>query len=185
MHDKEISWGEHLRGPESSHRRAVYKAMGFDDVDLQRPMIGIGNTWSELCPGHVHLRSLAEAVRAGINQEGGTPVEFGTASQCGTISLGSSGIRFDTPTRDLTAAEIEATAEIHRLDGLVLLSTCDKIVPGQLLAAARLNIPTVIVQGGSMPNGRFDGKETFLGDLDEAVWGKYTTGKVGKTNETQ
>jgi dihydroxy-acid dehydratase len=154
--------------------------MGYDDEALKRPMIGIGNTWSELCPGHFHLRSLAESVRAGILQGGGTPVEFCTASQCATISLGTMGVRFDTPTRDITAWEVEATAEIHMLDGLVLLSSCDKIVPGHLLAAARLDIPTVIVTGGAMYMGRHKDREIFLGDYDEMVWGGFRTGKIGE-----
>jgi dihydroxy-acid dehydratase len=174
-----IKWsGGSLKGTERAHARAVYKSMGFDDEDLTKPMIGIGNTWSELCPGHHHLRTIAESVRSGISQAGGTPVEFGTASQCGTISLGQDEIRFDTPTRDLTAAEVEATASIHLLDGLVLISTCDKIVPGHLLAAARLDIPTVIVQGGAMFTGKYRGKDIFLGDFDEMVWGGYRTGQV-------
>jgi len=176
MNDK---WnGGCLQGPERSHARAVYKSMGYDDDALKRPMVGIGNTWSELCPGHYHLKGLADAVRAGILQGGGTPVEFGTASQCATISLGTMGVRFDTPTRDITAWEVEATAEIHMLDGLVLLSSCDKIVPGHLLAAARLDIPTIVVTGGAMHMGRYKEKEVFLGDFDEMVWGGYRTGNV-------
>ncbi len=176
MNDK---WnGGSLQGPERSHARAVYKSMGYDDDALKRPMVGIGNTWSELCPGHYHLKGLADAVRAGILQGGGTPVEFGTASQCATISLGTMGVRFDTPTRDITAWEVEATAEIHMLDGLVLLSSCDKIVPGHLLAAARLDIPTIIVTGGAMYMGRYKEREIFLGDFDEMVWGGYRTGNV-------
>ena len=170
--------GGSLQGPERAHARAVYKSMGYDGTDLKKPIIGIGNTWSELVPGHHHLKMVAEAVRAGIYQAGGTPVEFCTASQCGTISLGKPGHRFDTPTRDFTASEVEATAEIHQLDGLVLISTCDKIVPGHLLAAARLNIPSIIVQGGSMYIGKHREERLFLGDLDEMVWGGYRTGKV-------
>ena len=174
-----VKWrGGSLRGPERAHARAVYKSMGYDDEDLKRPMIGIGNTWSELCPGHNHLRLVAEAVKAGVYQAGGTPVEFCTASQCGAISVGEPGIRYDTATRDITAWAVEATAQIHILDGLVLLSTCDKIVPGHLLAAARLDIPTILVQGGPMQIGKHGEKRLFLGDLDEMVWGGYRTGSV-------
>ena len=166
-----------LNGPDAAQRRAVFKAMGFDDIDLTRPLIGIANTWSELCPGHYHLRELAKAVKAGVWQAGGMPVEFNSVSQCATITIGLGGIRYDTPTRDIVAAGVEIASELHMLDGLVMLSTCDKNVPAHLLAAARVNIPTIIVTGGSMLPGQYKGEEFLLPDLDEMVWGSSKVAK--------
>ncbi|MEM2932177.1 MAG: dihydroxy-acid dehydratase, partial [Nitrososphaerota archaeon] len=131
-----------------SYARAVLKTLGFEDSDFDRPIIGVVNSWSEVCPGHIHLRALAEAVKAGIWQAGGTPVEFNVLSQCAAICAGQPEMRFDTPSRDIIAAEIEIGAKIHELDGIAILTTCDKNVPAALLAAARLNLPTIIIPGG-------------------------------------
>lgn len=141
------------------------KATGYTDEDIRRPRIGIANTWTELCPGHFHLRSVAEFVRAGIWQAGGVPFEFASFAQCPNIVGGRHGIRYDTPTRDIIAAEVEAAVELHMLDALVLICTCDKNVPGHLLAAARLNIPSIIVPGGPMLTGRFHGKEVYPNEV--------------------
>jgi dihydroxy-acid dehydratase len=149
--------------------RALIKAMGYDAEDLRRPRIGVHNTWSETSPGHIHFKSVAEAVKAGIWQAGGTPVEFGGFAQC-PVDVGSGGMRYDTPTRDVIAAEVETCARIHNFEGLVLISGCDKNVPGHLLATARLDLPAILVPGGPMLSGRFQGKDVIITDLDAETW---------------
>jgi dihydroxy-acid dehydratase len=149
--------------------RALIKAMGYDAEDLRRPRIGVHNTWSETSPGHIHLKSVTEAVKAGIWQAGGTPVEFGGFAQC-PVDVGSGGMRYDTPTRDVIAAEVETCAQIHNFEGLVLISSCDKNVPGHLLAAARLDLPAIVVPGGPMLSGRFQGKDVIITNLDAETW---------------
>jgi dihydroxy-acid dehydratase len=158
-----------LNQPGMARSRALIKAMGYDAEDLRRPRIGVANSWSETSPGHSHLRAVAEAVKAGIWQAGGTPFEFGGFAQC-PVDVGRSGIRYDTPTRDIIAAEVETCAEIHCFDGLVLISSCDKNVPGHLLAAARLNLPAILVPGGPMLAGRYRGQEVVTTDLDAETW---------------
>ncbi len=155
--------------PGMARTRALIKAMGFDDEDIRRPRIGVANTWSETSPGHSHLKGVAEAVKAGIWQAGGTPYEFGGFGQC-PMDVGRSGVRFDTPTRDIIAADVETCAEIHCFDGLVLISSCDKNVPGHLLAAARLDLPAIILTGGPMLTGRYQGRDTIITDLDAEAW---------------
>jgi dihydroxy-acid dehydratase len=157
-----------------SYARAVLKTLGFEDSDFDRPVIGVVNSWSEVCPGHVHLRELSTAVKAGIWQAGGTPVEFNVLSQCAAICAGQPEMRYDTPSRDIIAAEIEIGAKIHELDGIAILTTCDKNVPAALLAAARLDLPSIIVPGGPMLPGYYEGKKYYLSDLDEYVFGGIT-----------
>lgn len=160
---------EQLNRPGMNRVRALIKAMGYDAEDLRRPRIGVHNTWSETSPGHIHLRAVTEAVKAGIWQAGGTPVEFGGFAQC-PVDVGSGGMRYDTPTRDVIAAEVETCAQIHNFEGLVLISSCDKNVPGHLLAAARIDLPAIIVPGGPMLSGRFQGKDVIITDLDAETW---------------
>lgn len=160
---------EILNRPGMARARALIKAVGYDDEDLRRPRIGVANTWSETSPGHAHLRAVSEAVKAGVWQAGGTPVEFGGFGQC-PVDVGRTGMRYDTPTRDVIAAEVETCAEIHSLDGLALISSCDKNVPGHLLAAARLNLPAILVPGGPMLAGRFQGRDAIITDLDAETW---------------
>lgn len=161
---------QYYNGKRSAHRRAVYKGIGLTDEDLNRPLIAIVNTFSEVCPGHFHLRSLAESVKNGIWQAGATPLEFSTISQCATQVLGLEGIRYDLPARDLISLDIETIVETQLFDGLVILTTCDKTVPGALLGASRLDMPTIIVPGGIMAPGMVGGKEVSLADLDEKVF---------------
>jgi dihydroxy-acid dehydratase len=155
--------------PGMARTRALIKAMGYDSEDIRRPRIGVANSWSETSPGHSHLRGVAEAVKAGIWQAGGTPFEFGGFGQC-PMDVGRSGMRYDTPTRDVIAADVETCAQIHSFDGLVLISSCDKNVPGHLLAAARLNLPAILVPGGPMLAGRHQGKDVIITDLDAETW---------------
>jgi len=164
-----MSMAEVLNRPGMNRVRALIKAMGYDAEDLRRPRIGVHNTWRETSPGHIHLKAVTEAVKAGIWQAGGTPVEFGGFAQC-PVDVGSGGMRYDTPTRDVIAAEVETCAQIHNFEGLVLISSCDKNVPGHLLAAARLDLPAIIVPGGPMLSGRFQGKDVIITDLDAETW---------------
>lgn len=158
-----------LLKPEMARMRALSKAIGYDDIEMHRFRIGIQNTWSETAAGHMHLKQVTEAVRAGIWQAGGTPIEFGGYGGC-PISLGMNGHRYDTPSRDIMAMDVETCVELHAFDGLVLISSCDKNVPAHLLAAARMNIPTIIVLGGPMASGRFHKKNVDMSDLDPSSW---------------
>jgi dihydroxy-acid dehydratase len=144
--------------PAAACGRTTFKAFGLTDEDFQRPIIGIANTFMEMGPAHFHLRHVADVVKAGVWQGGGTPLEFNSLAQCPNQVEGKHGIRYDTPTRDILAASIEACTELHMFDALVMIGTCDKIIPGFLLAAARLNLPTIIVPGGPMAPGKFRGE---------------------------
>ncbi len=177
---KKTAWKtqKYYHGPSGAHRRAVYKAMGYTTDDLSRPLIAIVNTWGEICPGHYNLDHLTRTVRDGIWKAGGTPLEFNAISQCPTASLGEAMMRYDLPTRDLLAFDIEAIVEQQIFDGLVILVSCDKVVPGALLAAARLDLPCVILPGGCMEVGVCDGKQVTLSDLDELVFGALPQGKA-------
>ncbi len=157
-----------LKRPDFCFNRAVYKSMGFSDEDLGKPIIGIANCWSEVVPGNYNLRELAKHVKYGIYAAGGTPVEFGVTGVCDGTAQGNRGMNFCLPSRDLLAYDVEIMAEAHQLDGLVLLGSCDKNVPGLLLAAVRLNLPTIILPGGPMQGGiEFDGRKSDLTSLSE------------------
>lgn len=161
---------DYFGNPEAAHRRAIYKGVGFEDSDLRnRPHIGIANTATDLSPSHTHLHRLAEWVKAGIWQAGGVPFEFGTLATCGNISIGTENLKYELVVRDVMAASIEIVSKVHLLDGLVLLSSCDSLIPGQLMAAARLDIPSILLTGGPMFPGKYNGKEITSADLNEAV----------------
>ena len=169
---KEYYTKQYYQGKEASHRRAVYKAMGFTDEDLNRPLVAVVNTFSEVCPGHFHLQGLTKSVKDGIWQAGATPMEFSTISQCATAVLGMDGIRYDLAARELIALDIETIVKTQLFDAMVVVTTCDKTIPGVLLAAARLNIPTVVVPGGIMDTGKVGGFEVSLADFDEKIFSK-------------
>lgn len=162
-----------FEGIEGARRRAIYKANGYTDEDLRRPHIGVVNTWNEAVPGHFHLGKIAESVKAGVWQAGGTPFEFGTISTCGSLCVGAANkaLRYELVIRDIIAGSIEIVAMEHLFDGLVLLSSCDSIIPAELMAAARLNIPSILVTGGPMLPGRYQGKDIVMSELDEAFLG--------------
>jgi len=142
--------------------------MGYSDSDLAKPVIGVANTWSELVPGSYNLRALAEKVKQGIYAAGGTPVEFGVTGACDGTAQGNEGMRFILPSRDLIANDVEVMVQAHQLDGVVLLGSCDKIVPGLLMAAARLKLPAILLPGGPMQGGPvFDGRASDLTSLSE------------------
>lgn len=145
------------QGVERAPHRSLLKAVGLVDEEMRRPFIGVVNSWNEVVPGHIHLDKLAEAVKAGIRLAGGVPFEFNTIGVCDGISMGHEGMRYSLPSREIIADSIEAMVQAHRFDGMVMLPTCDKITPGHLMAAGRLDIPTIVVTGGPMLPG-------FVGD---------------------
>ena len=159
-----------LRRPEWSIQRAVFKSMGYSDQDLERPLIGIANSWNRVVPGHYNLQLVAEYVKQGVLQAGGTPVEFGLIAACDGIAQGHVGMHYILPTRELIANDVEMMVQAHQLDAVVLLGSCDKIVPGLLMAAARLDLPAIVVVGGPMEGGcQFDGRVSDLTSLTEAL----------------
>ncbi len=167
-----------LQGLDNQYYRATYKSMGFSTDDLKRPIIGIANAWSESDPGHFNLRQVAQRVRDGIYRAGGTPVEFGVIGACDGMANGHAGMHYILPSRELIANSIETMAEVNLFDGLVLLGSCDKIVPGMLMAAARLDIPCILLPGGPMEGGAvFDGRESDQTSATEA-YGMLSAGKI-------
>ncbi len=167
-----------LCGLEKQYYRATYKSMGFSTEDLKRPVIGIANAFSECVPGHFNLRQVAQRVRDGIYRAGGTSVEFGVMGGCDGMANGHEGMHYILPSRELIANSIESMAEINQFDGLVLLGSCDKIVPGMLMAAARLDIPCIVLPGGPMEGGAvFDGRESDQTTATEA-YGMLSAGKI-------
>jgi dihydroxy-acid dehydratase len=167
-----------LERPEWSINRSLYKSMGYSDCDLDRPLIGIANSWNRVVPGHYNLNQVSEYVQQGIRQAGGTPVEFGVIAACDGIAQGHDGMHYILPTRDLIANDIEMMVEAHRLDAVVLLGSCDKIVPAMLMAAARLDLPAIMVVGGPMEGGcRFDGRSSDITSLTEGL-GMLKAGKI-------
>lgn len=169
-----------LQRPDYSFNRSVYKSMGYSDSDLKKPMIGIANTWSELVPGSYSLKSVAEAVRRGILAAGGTPIEFGVIGACDGTAQGNEGMKYILPSRDLIANDVEIMIQAHQLDAVVLLGSCDKIVPGLLMAAARLDIPSVLVPAGPMLGGReFDGRPSDLTSMSEGC-GMLKAGRISE-----
>ena len=129
------------KGVERTPHRALLKAVGVTDEDLGKPFIGIANAWNDIVPGHKHLRELAGRIRQGIREAGGVPFEFGVIGICDGIAMGHEGMAFSLPSREIIADSVEVMTEAHRFDGIVMLGTCDKIVPGMLMAALRMNIP--------------------------------------------
>ena len=166
---------------EFSLNRSVYKAMGYSDEDLQRPVIGIANAWSTLVPGHFNLRQVSDYVKQGIYRGGGTAVEFGTIGCCDALGQGHEGMHYILPSRELIAGSIEVMAQAHNLAGLVLLGSCDKIVPGMLMAAARLDIPCIHLPGGPILGGEvtFHGRKSDMTAIDEGL-GALRAGKISR-----
>ena len=167
-----------LARPEWSMQRALYKSMGFSDYDLERPLIGIANSWNRVVPGHYNLNLVSEYVKQGILQAGGTPVEFGVIAACDGIAQGHDGMHYILPTRDLIANDIEMMVQAHYFDAVVLLGSCDKIVPGMLMAAARLDVPAIMVVGGPMEGGcEFDERASDTTSITEA-FGMLKAGEI-------
>src|SRR6476660_2959177 len=155
----------------------MLKAVGFTDEDLTRPLIGVANTWIEVMPCNFHLRRLSERVKAGIRAAGGTPIEYNTIAVSDGISMGTEGMKASLISREVIADSIELVARGHLFDGVVALSGCDKTIPGTVMALARLNVPAVMLYGGSIAPGRFHGQDVTIQDVFEAV-GKHAAGKM-------
>ncbi len=165
------------KGPERAPHRSLLRADGFTDWEMERPIIGIANSFNEIIPGHMHLDKLVDAVKAGIYAAGGTPMVFNTIGVCDGIAMNHVGMKYSLPSRELIADSLEIMATSHPFDGLVLMSSCDKIIPGMLIAAARLNIPAIFLSGGPMLPGKVYGKDTGLDKVFEAV-GRFKSGKI-------
>ncbi|MBR5438569.1 MAG: dihydroxy-acid dehydratase [Clostridia bacterium] len=164
-------------GFQNAPHRSLYHALGMTKEEMDRPLIGIVSSFNEIVPGHVNLDKIAQAVKLGVAMAGGTPIVFPAITVCDGIAMGHKGMKYSLVTRDLIADSTEAMVLAHGFDGLVMIPNCDKNVPGLLMAAARLNIPTVFVSGGPMLAGRVNGKKTSLSSMFEAV-GAYSAGKI-------
>ena len=166
------------KGIERAPHRSLFNALGMTEEELDRPLIGVVNSYNEIVPGHINLDKIAEAVKKGIYLAGGTPVEIPAIAVCDGIAMNHTGMKYSLVTRELICDSTECLANAHQFDGLVMIPNCDKNVPGLLMAAARINIPTIFVSGGPMLAGRrLDGKQTCLSSLFEAV-GQFNAGKI-------
>ena len=166
-----------LDGPGRAPARAMLKAVGFTDADLERPLIGVANTWIEVMPCNFHLRRLSERVKAGIRAAGGTPIEYNTIAVSDGISMGTEGMKASLISREVIADSIELVARGHLFDGVVALSGCDKTIPGTVMALCRLNVPSLMIYGGSIMPGQFQGHDVTIQDVFEAV-GKHAAGTM-------
>ena len=157
------------KGLDRAPARAMFKAMGLSEDDLEKPLIGVANTWTEVTPCSIHLRDLAENVKEGIRAGGGTPLEFNTITISDGITMGSEGMRSSLVSREIVADSIELVVNGHLLDGVIALSGCDKTIPGTVMALARLNLPSLMLYGGSILPGKFRGADVTIQDVFEAV----------------
>lgn len=169
---------EHVReGVQSAPHRSLFNALGYTKEEMKKPMIGVVCSYNEIVPGHINLDKIADAVKMGIAEAGGMPVEFPAIAVCDGIAMGHTGMKYSLVTRDLIADSTECMVRAHQFDGLVMIPNCDKNVPGLLMAAARVNIPTVFVSGGPMLAGKVRGEKRSLSSMFEAV-GEYEAGKI-------
>lgn len=171
-------------GVEKAPHRSLMKALGLIDEEMERPLIGIVNSFNEIVPGHKHLREIAEAVKKGVIMAGGTPLEFPAIAVCDGIAMNHEGMKYSLVSREIIADSTEIMTMAHGLDGLVMIPNCDKVVPGMLMAAARIDIPTLIVSGGPMLAGRVNGSHVDLSTVFEAV-GAVTAGKMSECELTE
>ena len=165
------------KGAERAPNRSLFYAMGYTKEELERPLIGVISAHSEIVPGHIHLDKIADAVKAGIRMAGGTPVLIPAIGVCDGIAMGHIGMKYSLASRELICDSVETMTMAHQLDGLVLVPNCDKIVPGMVMAAVRMNVPAVVCSGGPMLAGRYDGEEVSLSKMFEAV-GAYKAGMI-------
>ena len=165
------------KGVQQAPHRSLFNALGFTKEEMERPLVGIVSSYNEIVPGHMNLDKIVNAVKQGVAMAGGTPVVFPAIAVCDGIAMGHIGMKYSLVTRDLIADSTEAMAMAHQFDALVMVPNCDKNVPGLLMAAARINVPTVFVSGGPMMAGHVKGKKTSLSSMFEAV-GSYTAGKI-------
>ncbi|MGD0919716.1 MAG: dihydroxy-acid dehydratase [Thermodesulfobacteriota bacterium] len=168
---------EMKKGVDRAPHRSLFKALGLTDEEIDRPMIGIANSANEVIPGHLHLHQISNAVKAGIRMAGGTPMEFFTIGICDGITMSHEGMKYSLASRELIADSVESMAMAYPFDGLVLIPNCDKIIPGMLMAAARLDIPSIVVSGGPMLTGEFQGREIDFITVCESI-GKVKVGEM-------
>jgi dihydroxy-acid dehydratase len=171
-------------GTQKAPHRALLKSLGLTDDDMTKPFIGIANSYTSIVPGHTHLRTIGEAVKEGILAAGGQPFEFNTIAVCDGLAMGHEGMRYSLPSREIIADSVEIMLQAHRLDGLVMISNCDKVTPGMLMAAARVDIPAIMVTGGPMAAGRLDGRKVSYSSVPEAL-GQVVAGKLGEEDLTR
>ncbi|MCL2173020.1 MAG: dihydroxy-acid dehydratase, partial [Candidatus Bathyarchaeota archaeon] len=171
-------------GTEHAPHRALLKSLGLDNNDLTKPFIGIANSYNTIVPGHIHLHTLGDAVKEGVIAAGGTPFEFNTIAVCDGLAMGHEGMRYSLPSREIIADSVEIMLQAHRLDGLVMISNCDKVTPGMLMAAARLDLPAIMLTGGPMAAGRFNGKKVSYSSVPEAL-GQVVAEKMSETELNQ
>ena len=172
------------KGAERAPNRSLFYAMGYTKEELERPLIGVVSAHSEIVPGHIHLDKIAEAVKAGIRMAGGTPVLIPAIGVCDGIAMGHIGMKYSLASRELICDSVETMTMAHQLDGLVLVPNCDKIVPGMVMAAVRMNVPALVCSGGPMLAGRYDGEEVSLSKMFEAV-GAYKAGIIDECKLTE
>lgn len=172
------------KGSTRAAHRSLFYAMGYTEEELKKPLIGVVNAQNEIIPGHMHLDTIAKAVKYGILEAGGTPIEVPAIGICDGIAMGHNGMKYPLASRELIADSIEAVTNGHAFDALVLIPNCDKIVPGMLMAAARLNIPAVVVSGGPMLPGRLNGKDISVSTVFEAA-GRFESGQIDKNELAQ
>jgi len=173
-----------VKGINRAPHRSLLYAMGYSAEDLDKPIIGVVNAYNEIIPGHIQLNEIAQAVKIGVSLAGGIPMEFPAIGICDGIAMNHDGMKYPLPSRELIADSIEAVTMAHRFDGLVLVANCDKIVPGMLMAAGRLNIPAIYISGGPMLPGQYHGKNVDLSTVFEAV-GKYNEGQMTESELTE
>lgn len=165
------------KGLQRAPHRSLLRACGVTEEEMERPFIGVANSFTDIVPGHIHLKQVADAVKLGIGQAGGVPFEFNTMAICDGIAMNHEGMRYSLASRELVADTVESVAQAHQFDGLVLIPTCDKVVPGMLMASARLDIPSIVVTGGPMLPGEYKGNFVDLIDVYEAL-GAVASGKM-------
>ena len=171
-------------GTQQAPHRSLFNALGMTKEEMDRPLVGIVSSYNEIVPGHMNLDKITQAVKLGVAMAGGTPVMFPAIAVCDGIAMGHVGMKYSLVTRDLIADSTEAMAMAHQFDALVMIPNCDKNVPGLLMAAARLNVPTVFVSGGPMLAGHLNGHKTSLSSMFEAV-GAYAAGKLDEDGLTE
>ncbi|MBQ1423390.1 MAG: dihydroxy-acid dehydratase, partial [Lachnospiraceae bacterium] len=165
------------KGSQQAPHRSLFRALGLTSEEMERPLIGVVNSYNEIVPGHMNLDKITAAVKQGVAMAGGVPIVFPAIAVCDGIAMGHEGMKYSLVTRELICDSTEAMAMAHQFDALVMIPNCDKVVPGMLMAAARLNIPTVFVSGGPMLAGHVGGSKTSLSSMFEAV-GAYAAGKI-------
>ena len=172
------------KGIQRAPHRSLLRACGVGDEDFDKPFIGIANSFTDIVPGHIHLRELVEYVKQGIIENGGIPFEFDTMAVCDGISMNHEGMKYSLPSREIIAATVESMTKGHSFDGLVLIPSCDKVVPGMIMGASRVNVPSIVVTGGPMESGRHNGKNIDLITVFEAV-GKLSAGKISESEVSE